>query len=45
MNEPIYDGEEETELTWKYNTGIVVGYDIKQAVEVIKSNPIGCLLS
>ena len=39
--EPIYQGEEKLPLVYKYNTGIIISYGIKHAVDLIESNPIG----
>jgi prepilin-type processing-associated H-X9-DG protein len=41
VEEPVLDGGNPTAMTWMYNTGIIIGYDIKYAVDAIKSNPIG----
>lgn len=43
--EKVYDGDQELALYYKYNTGIIVSYGIKHAVDVIETNPIGYLLS
>lgn len=32
----------ETSLTYRANTGIVISYDIKHALDAIHANPIGC---
>ena len=40
-NEPIYNGEEELPVTYRYNTGIIISYGIKHAVAIARSNPIG----
>ncbi|MEI8174029.1 MAG: serine protease [Deltaproteobacteria bacterium] len=40
-HEPILAGEQEVALAYRYNTGIIVSYGIKHAVEVISDNPIG----
>ena len=42
--EPIYEGGVETELTYRYNTGIIVAYKIEHAVSLISANPIGLKL-
>ena len=39
--EPIFEGQAQTELTYKYNTGIIVSYKIEHAISVIRTNPIG----
>jgi hypothetical protein len=41
VEEPVLVGGEPNGMTWIYNTGIILGYDIEHAVEAIKSNPIG----
>lgn len=35
----------ETDLAFKYNTGIVIAYSIEHAVDLIRSRPIGALLA
>jgi len=40
-NEPIFYGEEAVPLAYRYNTGIIVSYGIKHAVDLINKNPIG----
>jgi Trypsin-like peptidase domain len=40
-NEPIYDGESEIPLTYRYNTGIILSYGIGHACKLARSNPIG----
>lgn len=40
-NEPIFAGDEKFPLGYRYNTGIIVSYGIKHAVELIETNPIG----
>ncbi|MBZ0304076.1 MAG: serine protease [Anaerolineae bacterium] len=44
-NEPIFDSSGHTNFYYKYNTGIVKGYDIRFAVDAIKANPVGCSIS
>ena len=39
--EPIYQGGNEVPLAYKYNTGIIISYGIKHAIDVIEGNPIG----
>lgn len=39
--EPIFRDEKETTLKYKYNTGIVISYPIKYALDIISENPIG----
>ena len=41
IEEPVLIGGKLTVMTWMYNTRIIIGYDIKYAVEAIPSNPIG----
>jgi hypothetical protein len=40
-SEPIYDGDRAIPLVYRANTGIVVAYGIKHAMEIIQKNPIG----
>lgn len=40
-NEPIYEGNTPTQFAYRYNTGIIVSYSIRYAVELIQVNPIG----
>jgi S1-C subfamily serine protease len=40
-NEPIFAGEAQVPLAYRYNTGIIISYGIKHAVDLIESNPIG----
>jgi S1-C subfamily serine protease len=37
----VYVGENETDFSFKYNTGIVIAYSILHAVDLIHANPIG----
>lgn len=39
--EPIFIGDNQTNLAYKYNTGIIVSVHIKHALEIIETNPIG----
>jgi len=39
--EPVYKGSDQTALTYKYNTGIIVTYTIDGALKLIEENPIG----
>jgi len=39
--EPIYQGKTGTPFYYMENSGIIVSYDIKHAVDVIKAHPIG----
>ncbi|ODA31964.1 hypothetical protein A6X21_22105 [Planctopirus hydrillae] len=41
----VYKGEEETEFRYKYNTGVIVAYSIEYAIELIRANPIGAVVS
>ncbi len=41
VHEPIYQGEKKLDLTYEYNTGIILAYGIKHAVDLIKENPVG----
>jgi S1-C subfamily serine protease len=45
VNEPIFYGAERLPLEYRYNTGIVICYGIKHAVDLIHQNPIGYALS
>ncbi|MFN0139659.1 MAG: trypsin-like peptidase domain-containing protein [Pyrinomonadaceae bacterium] len=42
--EAVYHQGNETELTFKYNTGIIVSYKIENALELVRKNPIGAQL-
>lgn len=42
---PIYQGEQEVPLTYRYNTGIVISYGLKHAVAIATGNPIGAPLA
>jgi hypothetical protein len=44
-NEPIYAGNTPTLLAYRYNTGIIISYSIRYAVEMAQANPIGFQLS
>jgi S1-C subfamily serine protease len=39
--EPVYQGDNKVPLAYRYNTGIIISYGIKHAVDLIESNPIG----
>ena len=39
--EPIHLGEDETPLTYRHNTGIIITYKIETALDIIQANPIG----
>jgi hypothetical protein len=39
--EPVFSGNAETELTYKYNTGIIVSYKIEHVLGLIRAKPIG----
>lgn len=43
--EPIYQNGQEVNLTYKYNTGLIITHDIKNAIDLIKANPIGCVIN
>ncbi len=44
--EPVYQDQEQTQVGYyKYNTGIIVAYDIKHAIDLISQNPIGAKLT
>lgn len=40
-NEPVYLEGKRTPLEFKYNTGIILAYGIKHAIDLISENPIG----
>jgi len=40
-SEPVFHGEQELPVTYRYNTGIVISYGIKHAVALANANPIG----
>jgi hypothetical protein len=40
--EPIYQGDDPLQLSYRENTGIVLAYGIQHAVELARGNPIGC---
>jgi S1-C subfamily serine protease len=40
-HEPIFIGDQQMPLAYRYNTGIIVSYGVKHAVDVINENPIG----
>ena len=44
ISEPIYHQSVATDLSFKYNTGIIVSYKIEKALALIGSNPIGATL-
>jgi hypothetical protein len=41
VNEPVYQGETKLPITYRYNTGIIISYGVRHAVELDKRNPIG----
>lgn len=41
VEQPVFRGGEETSLTYRYNTGIIVAHDIRAANEIIAKNPVG----
>ena len=40
-NEPVYQGDQELPVTYRYKTGIIISYGIKHAVALATANPIG----
>ncbi len=40
-SQPVYHGDEPSELFAYENTGIILSYGIRHAVEIIRANPIG----
>lgn len=44
QNESTFFNGKPTEITYKYNTGIIVAYSIKHAVDLIRTNPIGLII-
>lgn len=42
--EPVYKANAATELSVRYNTGIIVSYKIETALSLVKRNPIGAAL-
>jgi S1-C subfamily serine protease len=40
-SEPVYHEEQKLPFTYRYNTGIIISYSIKHAVEIATANPIG----
>jgi len=41
IEQPVYIGKEKTDATVQYNTGIIITYGIRHALDIIKLNPIG----
>ena len=41
VNEPVFAGDQKTQLAYQYNTGIIVVYFIHHANALIRKNPIG----
>ena len=39
--EPVYLGDERTDLEYQYNTGIIKAYGIQHTIDLIRHNPIG----
>lgn len=39
--EPVYQAEEQVPLNVRTNTGIIIAYNIENAIELIRANPIG----
>jgi len=42
--ERVYYGSEPTDLSFRYNTGIIISYKVEAALSLIEGNPIGALL-
>ncbi len=40
-DKPIYQNNQELPLTYKYNTGIIIAFSIKHAIDLITKNPVG----
>lgn len=38
-------GEKETDLTVKFNTGIIIAYPIDHAIDLIKFHPVGAVIN
>lgn len=45
VREPIMSGDQKTQLSINYNTGIVTAHTIDQALALIESNPNGVSIS
>ena len=43
--EPIFQENQATPLSYRYNTGIIISYGIKHAKDIIENNPIGFTIS
>ncbi|MDA3800191.1 MAG: trypsin-like peptidase domain-containing protein [Kiritimatiellae bacterium] len=43
--EPIYQGTQKVPLAYRCNTGIIIAYGIKHALDLINNNPIGFKLT
>lgn len=41
---PIFENGKKSNLTYQYNTGIIVSFEINLAIELIKANSIGCVI-
>ncbi len=41
VEEPVYDGPQDTGLRYQYNTGLVIAHSIEPALDLIRANPIG----
>jgi S1-C subfamily serine protease len=41
IDEPTFIQNQQTQISFRANTGIIVAYDIENAIELIKQNPIG----
>ena len=44
VHEPVFLGEEQTPLAYRYNTGIIVSYSINEALAVVAASPTGLVL-
>lgn len=44
VENPVMKSGAATDMTFQYNTGIIVAYDVNMAISVIESNPVGCEL-
>lgn len=41
VEEPTYENGQKTSISTRVNTGIILAYDIENAIDLIKANPIG----
>lgn len=44
VEQPVYVGTKKTDATVQYNTGIIITYGIRHALDLINSNPIGAVI-